>query len=237
MNYKLQQAIQAARIGENKKAQYLLTQTLQENPEETQAWYLLSLLVPSEEKQIAYLNKVLALEPGHEKAQEKLAALTTAVSPPFPPSSADPDLEEQESGDQLPDWMDDEADVWQQTAAAPQSAVSDSLEWGVSETSAEEIPDWLQEDMGDKWAQAESETPVDADEDQLTLIEAFADAKEDAAPDLRQTPTPRPPAAAPVKKPQPVKQQQGAGLTILLALLVILAILVGAFLIYLLITM
>jgi hypothetical protein len=75
MNEKLQQAINAARNGQENEAQLLLTQVLKENPQETQAWFLLSTLVDSEQKKRAYLGKVLALDPGHPMAQKMLARL------------------------------------------------------------------------------------------------------------------------------------------------------------------
>jgi len=75
MNPKLQQAMSAAREGRSKEAQVLLTQILSQDPEEAQAWFLLSHLVDSEQKQLAYLKKVLALDPHHEKAAQRLAHL------------------------------------------------------------------------------------------------------------------------------------------------------------------
>lgn len=75
MNPKLQQAMSAAREGRSKEAQVLLTQILSQDPEEAQAWFLLSHMVDSEQKQIAYLQKVLALDPQHEKAAQRLALL------------------------------------------------------------------------------------------------------------------------------------------------------------------
>jgi len=75
MNQKLQQAMVAAQSGNSREAQVLLTQLLSEDPEEVQAWFLLSQLVDSEQKQLAYLNKVLELDPSHEKAAELLSRL------------------------------------------------------------------------------------------------------------------------------------------------------------------
>lgn len=68
----------AARSGQKKEAQYLLTQVLQDDPNEVQAWFLLSHLVDSEGKQVAYLKKVVALDPTHEKAATRLAELEAA---------------------------------------------------------------------------------------------------------------------------------------------------------------
>lgn len=76
MNVKLQQAIGAARAGESQKAQVLLAQILKEDTKNVHAWFLLSHLVESKDKKLAFLHKVLELEPTHQKAQERLAELT-----------------------------------------------------------------------------------------------------------------------------------------------------------------
>jgi cytochrome c-type biogenesis protein CcmH/NrfG len=96
MNLKLQQAINATREGQSKEAQVLLTQVLTEDPEEVQAWFLLSLLVDSEQKQIAYLRKVLELDPQHEKAAHRLAQLEAVAEPE---TGAEPELQP------LPTWV------------------------------------------------------------------------------------------------------------------------------------
>jgi hypothetical protein len=75
MNQKLQQAMAAAQSGQLREAQILLTQILNEDPDEVQAWFLLSHLVDSEQQQSVYLKKVLELDPTHEKAVELLAQL------------------------------------------------------------------------------------------------------------------------------------------------------------------
>ena len=83
MSDKLQQAIQATRAGDKKNAQFLLTQAIQEDPDNPQSWYLLSLLVDDKEKKQSYLTKVLDLDPDHAKAHQQLVTLTeTAVFTP-----------------------------------------------------------------------------------------------------------------------------------------------------------
>lgn len=234
MNQNLQQAIAAARSGNHKKAQYLLTQTLQENPEETQAWYLLSLLVDSEDKQIAYLNQVLALDPTHEKAQERLAALT-AVPTPMPTSPDDLPLAEQESGDLLPEWMAD--DLPDTAVETPFEA--EELPEASAELEEEELPDWLQESVEDEWAWAEEEEEETAVPAPVEAPSSLAEEPVAAAETTPQTPE-KAPKPVPAKKQQPAPQKKSQGsssLGIILALLVVLAILVGAFLVYLLVTM
>ncbi len=94
MNTKLQQAIAATRDGDKQQAQRLLAELLKENPQDAQAWFLLSHLVESESKQVAYLSKVLTLQPTHEKAKQRLAQLTSAV--PVPPAVTLPPAAEME---------------------------------------------------------------------------------------------------------------------------------------------
>ncbi len=80
MNEKFQQAVVASRAGQDKAAQYLLAESLQEDPNDPNAWFLLSQLVDSEEKQQTYLKKTLMLDPDHELANEYYAAASAAES-------------------------------------------------------------------------------------------------------------------------------------------------------------
>ena len=70
MDEKLKDAIAAVRAGDKDTAQRQLTALLDEDPQQDQGWYLLSLLVDSPQKQAAYLSKTLSLNPLHEKAKE-----------------------------------------------------------------------------------------------------------------------------------------------------------------------
>lgn len=75
MHPKLQQAIVATRSGRKKDAQHLLIDTLRDNPSDADAWYLLSQLVDSENRQISYLKKTVEIDPGHPKAKQRLMQL------------------------------------------------------------------------------------------------------------------------------------------------------------------
>ena len=77
MDEKLKEAIAAVRAGDKREAQRQLTELLDNDPQQVQGWYLLSLLVDSPQKQAAYLSKTLALDPQHEKAKAQLATLQT----------------------------------------------------------------------------------------------------------------------------------------------------------------
>lgn len=96
----------AAQSGNSREAQVLLTQVLNDDPEEAQAWFLLSHLVDSEQKQIAYLNKVVELDPGHEKAVEILSQLE--VREELAAQSEVGDDSEEEPLGVVPDWITDE---------------------------------------------------------------------------------------------------------------------------------
>ncbi len=133
MHPKLQQAIQAARLGQTNEAQFLLTQVLKDNPEEVQAWFLLSHLVDSEQKQLVYLRKAVALDPHHEKAAQRLAQLEEALSTET--STEALEMEAERMDDTLPSWMTEEAEEMNL-----ESAVTAPTQLGQTET-----PDWLKE--------------------------------------------------------------------------------------------
>lgn len=176
MSDKLQQAIQATRAGDTKNAQFLLTQAIQEDPNDPQSWYLLSLLVDDKEKKQAYLEKVIELDPDHAKAHEQLVTISETVVPEIESieepqseaaavvlSSDSPDLEAQDEGETLPDWMADDL-----------PPTEDKAEETVVETAAiveeEVVPDWLEGDLDEDWDGEEKtgvdETVPEASEDQ-----------------------------------------------------------------------
>ena len=221
MSDKLQQAIQATRAGDKKNAQFLLTQAIQEDPDNPQPWYLLSLLVDDKGKKQCYLTKVLDLDPDHAKAHQQLVTLTeTAVlapelvaeeetqpeTAPVILSSGSSDLEAQDAGDTLPDWMaDDLPDMLDDTQEpAAETAVVE-----------EPVPDWLEDSIAEDWDK--EETAVDetvsekAKEDQLSQ-ETAAEKKKDVT----------------VKEKKPAKPQKSseANLNYLLIGLVVIAVIV-----------
>ena len=83
MHPKLQQAIVATRSGRKKDAQHLLIDTLRDNPDDADAWYLLSQLVESENRQVSYLKKTVDIDPTHPKAKQRLMQLG-AIPVPAP---------------------------------------------------------------------------------------------------------------------------------------------------------
>jgi ferric-dicitrate binding protein FerR (iron transport regulator) len=216
MSQKFQEAVAAARAGEKETAQHLLIDILEENPDETQAWFLLSHLVDAEEKQATYLKKVVALDPTHAKARQRLGQLRAkqataeiATDPPALPISTDPfDFDAQAEGDTLPEWMADEEMPMTTAVLADQATAAEEME----------IPDWLKTSLDEDEAEesgAETAEPTDA--------EAIAAARQAAKSKPAPAAAPDPDAAA----------EEAARLNQILAILVALAILIAAIMGYL----
>lgn len=148
MDSRLQDAIGAARAGELRAAQQLLTDVLKDDPEQEQAWFLLSHLVEAPQKQQAYLGKVLSINPTHEQARQRLALLRSGQAGGATEDAAaisvakvakpDLDVVVQAEGDTLPDWMAEDAELVQ-----GETAVSTVAPAAV----AEDLPEWLQESV------------------------------------------------------------------------------------------
>jgi hypothetical protein len=79
----MQQAYDSFRAGDRKHAVDLLTQLIQEEPKNVEAWYGLAICVQDVNLKIKCLRKVLTLNPDHAKAQKGLEQLV-----PPPPESA-----------------------------------------------------------------------------------------------------------------------------------------------------
>ena len=130
MNEQFQQAVVASRAGQIKEAQFLLAQSLQEEPDNADAWLLLSQLVDSKEKQQEYLAKAVALDPEHELANEYQATPDedVVVAAPVVVEEVD-DMAELEAildadvDESLPDLDDSDAgmDDWLAAAVAADS--------------------------------------------------------------------------------------------------------------------
>ncbi len=176
MDSRLQEAIDAARTGETRTAQQLLTDVLKDDPEQIQAWFLLSHLVDSPQKQQAYLGKVLALEPTHEQARQRLALLRSGQTggavqaPPSQPAvkvaKADLDVVVQAEGDTLPEWMAEDAELVQAETAVSATTTQPPA------PQKEDLPNWLQESVSDEFLGTEPETeekPVSAAKTQPTM--------------------------------------------------------------------
>ncbi len=236
MNQKLKQAMDATRSGHTKEAQLLLTQILQENPNEPQAWYLLSMLVESENKKISYLEKVITLNPSHQKAQEQLTQLNPIIaeSEPtlLPQSTFDVDVLTP-SEETIPDWIEElepEADSNQLLA---QEEADDEDE--------EALPDWLKEPAQDNWIESEQPTLISEP------TKAVSIAEDEEKPYQNNEPTPKEtdkistsisekPTSTPTPASSETKQKSPASLDSLLYLLVIGAVITFLMFTYMLFT-
>lgn len=242
MQAQLKQAIAATRSGKKKEAQILLTQILEADPRNVQAWYLLSLLVDSGSKQRAYLQKVVALDPTHEKAQARLAELEmaeTAVpapsAPPMPPAEEEPIPApgvETDTADTMPDWLLEEMDTG-------------SVEPDDEEIEPADLPDWLRDStpagiISDEAPASEAEipTPVTAPEPAAEFLpdEEVEEAEQSAAPSARASADAQPAPIASGDKSRTAVERQLTRLNRLLTFLVICAVILFVLLLYTLFT-
>lgn len=154
MSATLQDAILATRGGDKVGAQKVLADILKNDTENVHAWYLLALLVDSPQKKRAYLTRVLALDPSHEKANEQVQRLTdsAAAAPdealfdsvitfeseePIRARFEEPAMFDVDNDDSiLPSWLNDEPGV------VPGDVL---VEEEPSEIFAADLPDWLNE--------------------------------------------------------------------------------------------
>ncbi|VAW42784.1 hypothetical protein MNBD_CHLOROFLEXI01-99 [hydrothermal vent metagenome] len=227
MNDKLKEAIQTVQAGDKQEAQRQLTELLEDNPQQVQGWYLLSLLVDSPQKQAAYLSKTLALNPQHLKAKEQLEALQTGGS-----LAATTTIEENEQTpltvvkqsetDALPDWLSEGAD-----ALTPVEEPESDEETAVSN---ETLPEWLKEP-----AALGTDLPETTEEAQTAVGQTTKSTSEPdkAIPNLKQ-PSPQSPSK-PTKASRSAPQN-ARSLNVILGILVILAIIVMVVLAYLLLS-
>ncbi len=211
MNPDFQQAIEMTRSGDKIGAQKKVAAILKEDPDNAHAWYLLSLLVDSDEKRAVYLSKVIDLDPNHEKAMEQLSMLEATSTPPSTTqisSSADEDVFEQAEAGTVPDWMDDFDTAVTETAVLEEEEPDEP----------EPIPDWVQEDLSHSWVAEDNSVVTSA---------------EPAPPPTKTTTKKAPPAKAKKKAPDKKKaaaakkKKQAQQLNIILAVLVILTILIA----------
>lgn len=225
MDDKLQEAIQTVRQGNKKEAQRQLTALLEENPEQVQGWYLLSLLVESPQKQAAYLSKTLALNPQHEKAKEHLTALqqdgslaatATISAEAIPPKN----VIDQSETDDLPEWLIEEG--------GSQPVQSDESEQsGETAVANETLPDWLKEPSALETETVTEENPTVVGQ---TVKPAEANKSGQTAGQTLSKPAAKP---AKAKRAAP---QSSRSLNIILGILIVLAVIVMILLAYLLLS-
>ena len=71
----LKQAADLIKAGKTKPARGLIIEVLREDPDNAQAWYMLSFSVPRTDRQIYALQQTIRLVPDHQKAIERLKKL------------------------------------------------------------------------------------------------------------------------------------------------------------------
>ncbi len=230
MDHRLKEAITAARTGDKVGAQRQLAELLNDDPEQAQGWYLLSLLVDSPQKQAAYLSKTLSLSPNHENARKQLDALQAeARLAPTTAQAVDTsepmDVLAQSETDELPDWLREE-EAEPRVTAVPAQPVAETT------GATEPLPEWLKEPA----APTHVRPPAETVEESPTIVGKTAEpaSKSDKiVEDLKKTlPT------TPAIRPQAVRsaKQSARNLNIILGVLVTIAIVVIFLLAYLLLT-
>lgn len=213
MDLKLQQALAAARAGNPQTAQLYLTELIQEKPNEPDAWFLLSYLVDSSDRQARYLQQVLALDADYGLAREHLARLMTpGVPAPVIRNGKTQPASAANGGSTA---------VASSPAPAPTNAAAGAI-------AAEQLPEWLQ-DLENKRL-GPSSPARSADQEWASSA---------GAPKREKTVTPTAPPApvtavrsvpAPAPEEAPADNSQKMLLGILLAL-VIMSLLVLVFLV------
>jgi hypothetical protein len=132
MDLKLQQALAATRAGSPETAQIYLAELIQEKPDEPDAWFLLSYLVDSSDRQARYLQQVLALDANHGLAREHLERLMIPGVPAPVIRNGKAQPASSSNGDHTA--------VSSASSAAPSSSSA-----SVEAIAAEQLPEWLQD--------------------------------------------------------------------------------------------
>lgn len=194
MNQHLVQAIAAARAGKTPQAKVLLARVIKDEPENVNAWYLLSSLADTEEQKIQHLQKVVELQPDHPTAAQQLAELV----PPPPEPVVDDLLEMEDDGDTatypIPDFSEpsepdssdvpddpDEAMAWLERLAADQGARLEELPSlsGKQETADATleipVPDIPEKESAPEPEATDGDVPDDPDEAMAWLERLAAD--------------------------------------------------------------
>jgi hypothetical protein len=78
----LKQAADLIKLGKTKPARGLIIDVLRADPDNVQAWYMLSFAVPKVDRQIYALQQTIRLEPDHQKAISRLEKLGGEIPDP-----------------------------------------------------------------------------------------------------------------------------------------------------------
>lgn len=149
MKQQLREALEAVKQGNEEKARILLAEFLRDEPDNVPAWVLMSKLATSQGQKVAFLRKILSLDPEHTYAREQLAASGAAQ-----PQIAQPEAEAP------PPFVD----------AGEAAEAADDLE------DAEDIPQIAEEpEPPEEFAPEEVALEMEGDEEEEALAEESAD--------------------------------------------------------------
>lgn len=217
MNDRLREAIAVARTGETQEAQLLVAAILENNPDNAQAWYLMSHLVESPARRAAYLFKTVSLDPSHERARVELAH--------FPPTVTHVLSNSLSTAAPIDDDLSLTADSFGQDSASHSETTGESvvtegtLNGGVvADGSVSEVPEWIRPLAGE----ALQRQPIAAE------AEAAALAK------TAENKAPAPTLAKPKAKEVKPRQKRDNLLTAVVVFLVLITVIVLGLIAYLL---
>jgi hypothetical protein len=205
MNQHLKQAIAAARAGKKPQAKVLLARVIKEEPDNVNAWFLLSTLADTDEQKIQHLQKVLELEPAHPVAAEQLSELVPwEPAEPFFEEPATEMMAEVESEEAtnifplpdidypIPDVPEDpdEAMAWLERLAADQGASLDELpslsarpaETADTDTDFEDDFSWLDEEPSEGMEEPDMMAGLEEEWEQAMAPEAALEAAPEEEP-------------------------------------------------------
>jgi hypothetical protein len=121
--------VEALRAGDKRRARRLLSQVVNENPDNVAAWWFLSAAMETAEQRIECLHHVLRLRPDHAEARALLRQLERRVAHVTPPEGVERpvlDVRENTRGDLVPvpegEWLP-EADEPEPGSSAGDSTV------------------------------------------------------------------------------------------------------------------
>lgn len=146
------QAFKLLKAGDRAAAGRLLRDYLANNPRDVDAWWLMAHAVSKPESAVKILQKILALDPAHEKARTKLAKLTETAAPdPFAAPAPAADAEKLAAFDRwepasasetpAPDPFGDTGGGWSADAAVVDLAGDTAPDGAADSTSAASVLD------------------------------------------------------------------------------------------------
>lgn len=140
----LAKAKEAVEAGDHKKAQVALANLLKSDPENVEAWVLLSDIAPTGEQKDRFLQRASRLDPQHTEVLQRVQSEIEQKEPTstLPVSDTPLDFVAQAEGNTIPSWLADQA-------PADLAATVPLAEPEVTEQV--DTPSWLQESPDEEW--------------------------------------------------------------------------------------